>query len=83
MRCRYVSRFEYGRIITKQTALSLWPLPDFINERVKTETLEIHGTAYDVNAKVLDALGPRDKNKLPCLGETFTAPARPTGLAAK
>lgn len=83
MRCRYVSRFENGRIITKRTSLSLWPLPDFINERVKTETLEIHGTAYDVNAKVLDALGPRDKKKLPCLEDTSASPARPTGLAAK
>ncbi|MDR4485894.1 MAG: hypothetical protein R3B95_22375, partial [Nitrospirales bacterium] len=83
LRCRYVSRFDEGRIITERTSLSLWPLPDFINERVKAETLEIHGTAYDVNAKVLDALGPRDKGKLACPVETSAPPARPTELTVR
>ena len=83
MRCRYVSRFEKGRIITERTSLSLWPLPDFINERVKAETLEIHGTAYDVNAKVLDALGPRDPGKLPCRGGEDVSPLRPIELTVR
>jgi len=66
LRCRYSSRFENGTIVTDRTSESMWPLPEDFNERVKAETLEIHGAAYDVNAKVLDALGPRDVSKLKC-----------------
>lgn len=65
-RCRYVSAHSGTNTVTVHTNESLWPLPSSINQRAITETAQIHGTAYDINALVLDALAPRDTANLGC-----------------
>lgn len=65
-RCRYISKFEGGGIVTEHVKQDMWPLPGFINDRVKLESQQIYGRTYDPNAIVLDALGPRDLDKLKC-----------------
>jgi|CXWL01.1.fsa_nt_gi hypothetical protein len=83
-RCRYISTFSGTSIVTTHTTQSLWPLPSSLNQRVINETSAIHGTSYDPNALVLDALAPRDTANIGCPTvaptQDRTAPRRPTGL---